>query len=166
MLPFHSTGTGGRSLEALAADKAISGILDITPTELTDELLGGIHSAGPTRLEAAGQVGLPQVVSVGSLNGCHFGPYDTVPQQFRSRNLYKHNANVTVMQTNAEENYALGKLMCEKLNKATGPVEIFLPLHGIAFLDLPGKPFHDPETLGALFDAISEHLDRNVVTTI
>ena len=164
LLPFHSTGTGGRSLEALAADKAIGGVLDITPTELTDELLGGIHSAGPTRLEAAGQTGLPQVVSVGSVNGCHFGPFDTVPEHFRSRNLYKHNANVTVMQTNAEENYALGKLLCEKLNKSTGPVEIFLPLHGVAFLDMPGKPFHDPESLNALFDSVYKHFDRSVIT--
>jgi len=164
LLPFHSTGTGGRSLEALAADKAIDGVLDITPTELTDELLGGIHSAGPTRVEAAGQVGLPQVVSVGSLNVCHFGPYDTVPGPFRLRNLYKHNANVTVMQTNAEENYTLGKILCEKLNHAIGPVELFVPLHGIAFLDMPGKPFHDPDAGRALFDAITEHLDRNVVT--
>jgi uncharacterized protein (UPF0261 family) len=139
-------------------------VLDITPTEITDELLGGIHSAGPTRVEAAGRVGLPQVVSVGSMNGCHFGPYETVPEQYRDRNLYRHNANVTVLQTNAEDNYALGKILCEKLNRATGPVEMFLPLHGISFLDLPDKPFYDPEANRALFDAVREYADPNVVT--
>jgi uncharacterized protein (UPF0261 family) len=164
LLPFHATGTGGNSLEALAADKAIDGVLDISPTELTDELLGGIHSAGPTRVEAAGQAGLPQVVSLGGLNVCHFGPFDTVPEQFRDRNLYRHNANVTIMQTNAEENYALGKILCEKLNRATGPVELFVPLHGISFLDMPGKPFHDPDAGSAIFDAIAEHLNTDVVT--
>ena len=164
LLPFHATGTGGNSLEALAADKAIDGVLEITPTELTDELLGGIHSAGPTRVEAAGRAGLPQVVSVGGLNGCHFGPYDTVPEKYRGRNLYRHNANITVMQSSADENYTLGKLLCEKLNRATGPVDIFLPLHGISFFDLPEQPFHDPEANRALFDSVREYANPAVVT--
>lgn len=162
LLPFHSTGTGGNSLEALAADKAIDAVLDITPTELTDELLGGIHSAGPGRVEAAGKAGLPQVVSIGSMNVCHFGPFDTVPAKYRDRNLYKHNANVTVMQTDAEENRQLGKILCDKLNRSTGPVEVFIPLNGISFLDLPDKPFHDPAANQALIESVREHLNQDV----
>lgn len=164
VLPFHSAGTGGRSLEALAADKALDGVLDVTVSEIVDDLLGGIHSAGPTRLQAAGQAGIPQVVSVGALDVCDFGPMDTVPEKYRSRTLYRHNANVTVMRTNAEENRALGKRLCEKLNQAHGPVHLYLPLKGISGIDAPGKPFFDPDTDGVLFATIRDNLKRDVVT--
>lgn len=164
VLPFHSAGTGGRSLEALAADRALDGVLDVTVSEIVDDLLGGIHSAGPTRLEAAGQAGLPQVVSVGALDVCDFGPMDTVPEKFRSRTLYRHNANVTVMRTNVEENEVLGKRLCEKLNRAHGRVHLYLPLKGISGIDAPGKPFFDPEADSVLFATIRENLKRDVVT--
>ena len=163
VLPFHSAGTGGRSLEALAADKALDGVLDVTTSEIVDDLLGGIHSAGPTRLEAAGRAGLPQVVSVGALDICDFGPIDTVPEKFRARTLYRHNANVTVMRTDVEENRTLGRRLCEKLNRANGPVHLYLPLKGISEIDTPGKPFFDPEADCALFTTIRENLDRDVV---
>ena len=163
VLPFHSAGTGGRSLEALAADKALDGVLDVTVSEIVDDFLGGIHSAGPTRLEAAGRAGIPQVVSVGALDVCDFGPIDTVPEKFRARTLYRHNANVTVMRTDAEENEALGKRLCEKLNRANGPVHLYLPLQGISGIDAPGKPFFDPEVDSVLFATIRENLKRDVV---
>ncbi len=163
VLPFHSAGTGGRSLEALAASEALDGVLDVTVTEIVDDLLGGIHSAGPTRLEAAGKAGLPQVVSVGALDVCDFGPMDTVPEKFRSRILYRHNANVTVMRTNAEENKILGKRLCEKLNRANGPVHLYLPLKGISGIDMPENPFFNPEVDSALFSTIREYLDRDIV---
>ncbi|HET8844507.1 MAG TPA: Tm-1-like ATP-binding domain-containing protein, partial [Ktedonobacteraceae bacterium] len=118
VLVFHATGAGGQSLEALARGGFLAGVLDVTTTELADELVGGVLSAGPTRLEAAGSVGLPQVVSLGAIDMVNFGPIETVPEQFRARNLYKHNATVTLMRTTVEENAELGHIIARKLNQA------------------------------------------------
>jgi uncharacterized protein (UPF0261 family) len=163
VLPFHATGTGGQSLEALANDGAVDAVLDITTTELADELLGGIHSAGPNRLEAAGANGVPQVVSLGALDMCDFGPFQTVPEKYQSRNLYKHNSNVTLMRTTAEENAILGRQIAEKLNRAKGPVHLFVPLLGVSMIDAPDKPFYDRDADAALFKAIRETVDVSVV---
>lgn len=163
VLPFHSAGTGGQSFEALIREGAIDATLDITLTELCDELLGGIHSAGPNRLEAAGAAGIPQVVSVGALDICDFAMMETVPPRYASRNLYRHNPNVTLMRTTPEECRTLGREVAAKLNRAKGPVHLFLPLRGISAVDAPGKPFHDPAADAALFDAIRKAIDPAVV---
>ena len=162
VLVFHATGTGGQSMEALMRDGFISAVLDLTTTELADELVGGVLSAGPDRLEAAGELGLPQVVSLGALDMVNFGPLDTVPQEFKDRNLYEHNPTVTLMRTTAEECAELGRRIAQKMNAATGPVTLFVPLAGVSMIDAEGKPFHDPEADEALFDALRENLDEGV----
>jgi uncharacterized protein (UPF0261 family) len=137
-------------------------VLDVTTTELADELVGGVLSAGPDRLEAAGEVGLPQVVSLGALDMVNFGPEETVPEAFRSRNLYVHNPTVTLMRTTPEENAELGRRIGRKLSAASGPVALFVPLGGVSVIDAEGQPFHDPEADEALFGALRESVGPNV----
>jgi uncharacterized protein (UPF0261 family) len=144
VLVFHATGNGGEAMESLIRDGLIAGVLDITTTELADELVGGILSAGPTRLTAAGAKGIPQVISVGALDMVNFGPRETVPAEFAERSFYQHNANVTLMRTTPEENRLLGEEIGRKAAAALGPVEILLPLQGVSALDQTGKPFDDP----------------------
>ena len=114
VLVFHATGTGGRTMEALIADGLIAGVLDVTTTELADELVGGVLTAGPDRLTAAAIRGVPQVISVGALDMVNFGPPDTVPEKFEGRRFYQHNPTVTLMRTTPEENDRLGKEIAEK----------------------------------------------------
>ncbi len=159
---FHATGTGGRSLEALMAGGFLAGVLDLTTTELADELVGGVLSAGPDRLLQAGRSGLPQVVSVGALDMVNFGPMSTVPERFRDRSLYVHNPNITLMRTTPEENAELGRQIAAKLNQATGPVALFLPRKGVSLIATEGEPFHDAVADEALFDAILGNLGPNV----
>jgi uncharacterized protein (UPF0261 family) len=151
---FHATGNGGQAMESLIRDGLIAGVLDITTTELADELVGGVLSAGPTRLTAAGQMGIPQVVSVGALDMVNFGPRDTVPAKFADRKFHVHNASVTLMRTTAEENAKLGEEIGRKLTEAKGPVTILLPLQGVSAIDRTGQPFDDPAARDALFEGI------------
>jgi uncharacterized protein (UPF0261 family) len=162
VLVFHATGTGGMAMESLIESGFINAVADITTTEWCDELVGGVLSSGPTRLDAAGKAGIPQVVSVGALDMVNFGPMDTVPEKFRSRKLYKHNPTVTLMRTTVEENRKLGEIIAEKLNKAKGPVVLFIPLKGVSAIDREGMPFYDPEADAALFESIKEHLKPHV----
>jgi uncharacterized protein (UPF0261 family) len=162
VLVFHATGTGGRSMEALVNGGFIAGVLDITTTELADELVGGVLSAGPDRLEATGNHGLPQVVSLGALDMVNFGPMDTVPEKFRSRRLYKHNPTVTLMRTTPEECAELGRIIAHKLNKARGPVALFIPLRGVSMIATQGGAFYDPVADRALVDNLKVELQSNV----
>jgi uncharacterized protein (UPF0261 family) len=162
VLVFHATGTGGRSLEALIDGGFITASLDVTTTELADELVGGVLSAGPERLEAAGAAGIPQVVSLGALDMVNFGPEDTVPERFQGRNLYVHNPTVTLMRTTPEECAELGRTVARKLNAASGPVTVFVPLRGVSAIAVEGQPFHDPEADDALIGALRESLDPSV----
>ena len=148
---FHATGVGGQSMEGLIRDGQVAGVLDLTTTELADELVGGILSAGPDRLEAAGREGVPQVVSVGALDMVNFGPATTVPEKFAGRRFHAHNPSVTLMRTTREENAALGARMAEILGRARGPTVVMIPRGGVSALDAPGRPFHDPEADEALF---------------
>ncbi|MEZ5101031.1 MAG: Tm-1-like ATP-binding domain-containing protein [Thermoleophilia bacterium] len=162
VLVFHATGTGGQSMEALIRDGFVTASLDVTTTELADELVGGVLSAGPERLDAAGAVGIPQVVSLGALDMVNFGPRETVPERFAGRNLYVHNPTVTLMRTTPEECAELGRRIARKLNAATGPTALFVPLGGVSMIDVEGMPFHDPEADEALFAALRETLDPRV----
>ncbi|MGV2686630.1 UPF0261 family protein, partial [Clostridium perfringens] len=137
----------------------IDGVLDLTTTEWCDELVGGVLAAGPHRLEAAGRCKVPQVVSTGALDMVNFGPYDTVPEAFRERNLYKHNPSVTLMRTTVEENRQLGELIADKLNVSQGPTVLMLPLQGVSMLDVEGESFHGPEEDKMLFDTLRQHID-------
>src|ERR1700760_2048874 len=166
VLVFHMTGTGGRTLESLAAQGLLAGGLDATTTELADELVGGIFSAGPDRLSAAGKAGIPQVVSVGALDMVNFGPMDTVPAEFKDRNLYVHNPITTLMRTTAEENTELGTRLAHRLNAATGPTRLFLPLRGVSAIDVDGAPFRDEAADRALFGAIHDELDTQRVELV
>ncbi|GAA4887520.1 Tm-1-like ATP-binding domain-containing protein [Streptomonospora salina] len=159
VLVFHATGTGGQSLEALAADGYLAGIADITTTELADELVGGVMSAGADRLRAAGRLGLPQAVSVGAVDMVNFAAPETVPPGFSDRLFYHHNANVTLMRTTAAECAEIGRRVADRLNGAAGPVSLFLPLGGVSALSVPGGPFYDPGADEALFAALRERVD-------
>jgi uncharacterized protein (UPF0261 family) len=161
VLVFHATGTGGQSMEALARGGFLAGVLDLTTTELADELVGGVLSAGPDRLEAAGELGLPQVVSLGALDMVNFGPRETVPPQFDDRNIYVHNPTVTLMRTTPEECAELGRRIARKLSAATGPTALFVPLKGVSMIATEGGPFHDPAADEALFSALRMGLEEN-----
>jgi uncharacterized protein (UPF0261 family) len=166
VLVFHATGTGGKAMEALVDGGLLTGVLDITTTELCDDLVGGVLSAGPARLEAAGRAGVPQVVSLGALDMVNFGARDTVPPKFEERNLYVHNPSVTLMRTTPEECAELGRRIARKLSQATGPVSVFVPLRGVSMIDAEGQPFHDPEADAALFDALRQGLDGSDVELV
>ncbi|MFM8251886.1 MAG: Tm-1-like ATP-binding domain-containing protein [Planctomycetota bacterium] len=157
VLVFHATGNGGQAMESLIEEGLIVGVLDITTTELADELVGGILSAGPNRLTAAGRTGVPQLVSVGALDMVNFGPRSTVPPQWNDRQFYEHNANVTLMRTTAEECQLLGAEIARKVAAATGPTVVMLPARGISAIDRAGQVFDDPNAREALFTAIKEH---------
>ena len=162
VLVFHATGAGGRSMESLVDAGFIKGVLDMTTTEWCDEIVGGVLTAGPHRLEAAGKAGIPQVVSVGALDMVNFGPWETVPPQFTDRNLYKHNPTVTLMRTTADELKQIGGAIAEKLNMAEGPTVLYLPLKGVSMIDVEGTPFYDPEADAALFATLKEKLNDNI----
>jgi uncharacterized protein (UPF0261 family) len=147
ILVFHATGTGGQAMEQLIEDGAIQAVLDLTTTELADELVGGVMSAGPHRLEAAGRKGIPQLVCPGAIDMVNFGPADTVPIKFRTRKLYVHNPTVTLMRTTPEECAAIGRVTATRLNRATGPVTVLIPLQGVSAIDKLGGPFYSPEAL-------------------
>jgi len=166
VLVFHATGTGGKAMEALVEGGLLAGVLDVTTTELCDDLVGGVLSAGPARLEAAGRAGVPQVVSLGALDMVNFGARETVPPRFEDRNLYVHNPSVTLMRTTPEECAELGRRIARKLSAATGPVSLFVPLGGVSMIDAEGQPFHDPEADAALFEALRDGLEGSSVELI
>ncbi len=157
VLVFHATGNGGQAMESLIADGLIAGVLDITTTELADELVGGTLTAGPTRLTAAGMHGVPQVISVGALDMVNFGPRETVPTKFSTRKFHIHNANVTLMRTTPEENRLLGLEIARKAAASTGPVAIMLPLQGVSAIDKTGQSFDDPQARETLYAAIRQN---------
>ena len=154
VLVFHATGSGGRAMEGLIDDGWFAGVLDVTTTEWADEVVGGVLSAGPDRLSAAGRRGVPQVVSVGALDMVNFGALETMPQQFRERTLYRHNPTVTLMRTTAEECREIGGRIAQQLNRATGPVVVLLPMRGVSMIDREGQPFHDADADAALFASL------------
>ncbi|MER3418309.1 MAG: hypothetical protein C4343_04205 [Chloroflexota bacterium] len=162
VLVFHATGTGGRTMEDLIGDGFFEGVADITTTEWADELVGGVLSAGPNRLEAGATAGIPQVIVPGCLDMVNFWAPETVPETFKDRRFYRWNPNVTLMRTTPEENAELGRILAEKVNASTGPVAVYLPLRGVSMLDAPGKEFWWPEADEALFAAIKRHVRPDI----
>jgi uncharacterized protein (UPF0261 family) len=162
VLVFHATGTGGRSMENLVRAGMISGVLDLTTTELADELVGGVFSAGPDRLTAAAGAGIPQVVSFGALDMVNFGPPDTVPPKFKDRKFHIHNASVTLMRTSPAENAEIGKRVAARLAPAAAPVTVMIPHRGFSALDVKGQPFYDPAADNALIQSFKETVAPNV----
>ncbi len=162
VLVFHATGTGGKTMESLIADGLISGSLDITTTELADEVCGGVLSAGPDRCWAASRAGIPAVLVPGCVDMANFWGVDTVPEKYKGRNLYQWNPNVTLMRTNADENVKMGQMLAAAANAATAPVAILLPLKGVSQLDSPGGAFWDEAADRACYEAIKQNLKRSI----
>jgi uncharacterized protein (UPF0261 family)/ABC-type branched-subunit amino acid transport system ATPase component len=153
-LVFHATGTGGQSMEKLAASHLLDGVIDVSTTEIADEIAGGVLSAGPTRMDVFAQRDMPYVGSCGALDMVNFGPYDTVPEKFKGRILYRHNPNITLMRTTADECKLIGEFIGHKLNAMQGPVRFLVPDKGFSAIDQPGHPFHDPQADQALITAL------------
>ena len=163
---FHANGTGGRTLEKMITGGAFAAVADITTTELADDLLGGVCSAGPDRLTAAARAGIPQVVSVGALDMVNFGPRETVPERFASRKLFEHNPTVTLMRTSPPECAQLGKIIADRLNAATGPVEVHIPARGFSQISVAEGPFHDRTADEALIETLRSNLAERVPLTV
>ncbi|MEQ9642083.1 MAG: Tm-1-like ATP-binding domain-containing protein [Alphaproteobacteria bacterium] len=155
---FHATGTGGRTMEKLVDSGLLTGVVDVTTTEVCDHLLGGVLSAGADRLGAIARSGVPYVGSVGAVDMVNFGAFETVPARFAERNLYRHNPQVTLMRTTAPECAQIGRWIAEKLNRCNGPVRLLIPEKGVSALDAPGQPYHDPHANAALFEALEDTL--------
>ena len=155
-LVFHATGVGGQSMEKLADSGLLEGVIDVSTTEIADEIAGGTLSAGPTRLDVFARQALPYVGSCGALDMANFGAWDTVPERFKGRRLYRHNPNVTLMRTTVDENRAIGEFIAGKLNAMLGPVRFLIPEGGVSAIDKPGQPFHDAEADRVLFDTIAQ----------
>ena len=162
VLVFHATGSGGRAMEGLIDDGFFAGVLDVTTTEWADEVVGGVLTAGPDRLGAAGRKAIPQVVSVGALDMVNFGAPESMPSQFRDRKIYRHNPSVTLMRTTPEECGVIGNRIAAKLNQAQGPVVVLLPMRGVSMIDRDGQPFHDPDADAALFSALRAALKPEI----
>lgn len=162
VLAFHAIGVGGQTMEALITDGCFDAILDITTTELADDLCGGICSAGPDRLTAAGKKGIPQVVVPGCLDMVNFGTLNTVPEKYKHRQLYSWAPDVTLMRTNKEENNVLGEAIARKVNASKAAVTVLLPLGGISKIGAKGEIFHNPEIDKVLFDAIKKNVKESV----
>jgi len=158
VLVFHATGTGGRTMESLITDGYIVGSLDITTTELADEVCGGVLSAGPERCLAASRAGIPAVIAPGCVDMANFWGIDTVPEKYKGRKLYQWNPQVTLLRTNVEENARIGEMIAAAANAATAPVAIVLPLKGVSMLDSEGGDFWDPEADQACYDAIKKNV--------
>jgi uncharacterized protein (UPF0261 family) len=158
VLVFHATGIGGKTMEALIESGVVDGVLDITTTEWADELVGGVLSAGPQRLEAAAKYGIPAIVTPGCLDMVNFGPPETVPARFRGRLFYQHNPQVTLMRTSPKECSELGRIIAEKVNLSTGPVTVLIPQRAISAVGAIGQPFHDADADAALFLSLQRNL--------
>jgi uncharacterized protein (UPF0261 family) len=153
-LVFHATGIGGQSMEKLVESRMVQGVIDVTTTEVCDMLVGGVFPATEDRFGAVIRTRMPYVGSVGALDMVNFRAFETVPEKFRHRNLYRHNPHITLMRTTADENTAMGRWIGERLNAMEAPVRFFLPEKGVSALDAPGQPFHDPAADDALFRAL------------
>ncbi len=162
VLVFHATGAGGRTMQRLAAEGLLAGLLDLTTTELADEVCGGVFSAGPERVEIGAPNAIPVVLAPGCVDMCNFGSRASVPRQYDARLLYEWNANVTLMRTNVVENRRIGGLIAETANRCTGPVVVLLPLRGVSMLDSQGGQFWDEAADQACFDAIRSQLNKGI----
>ena len=159
---FHASGVGGRTMEKLMSMGRIHAVMDMTLAEVGAHLAGGLHDAGPHRLEMAAQLGLPQVIVPGAADTIVLPPRDQVPEKFKNRTLNFHNPTMTTMRTTAEENVAIAEFIAAKLNQSKGPVVVLLPLGGLSTIDRPGKIFYDPQANNALFDTLKRKLSSAI----
>src|SRR5689334_14914202 len=162
VLVFHATGTGGRTMQRLATEGLLAGLLDLTTTELADEVCGGVFSAGPERVEIGASYAVPVVLAPGCVDMCNFGSRQSLPARYNSRLLYEWNSNVTLMRTNIDENRRIGAMIAETANRCAGPASVLLPLRGVSMLDSPSGPFWDEEADQACFQALRNHLKPSI----
>lgn len=162
VLVFHAVGAGGQTMESLIEAGHVAGVLDVTTTEWADELVGGVMSAGPARLEAAARTGTPAVIAPGCLDMVNFWEPHTLPEKYRGRRIYQHNPKQTLIRTDPRENAELGRLIAGKLNMSTGPAAVYFPLQGISVISAPGAPFHWPEADAALLESLQAHLRKDI----
>ncbi|MFL6280000.1 MAG: Tm-1-like ATP-binding domain-containing protein [Vicinamibacterales bacterium] len=162
VLVFHAVGAGGQTMESLIEAGHIAGVLDVTTTEWADELVGGVMSAGPTRLEAAARTGTPAVIAPGCLDIVNFWEPHTLPEKYRGRRIYQHNPKQTLIRTDPDENAELGRIIAGKLNLSTGPAAVYFPLQGISVISAPGAPYHWPEADAALLQSLEAHLRKDI----
>lgn len=165
-LVFHATGTGGRTMEQLVQSQLIRGVLDITTTEVADEVVGGVFPAGPNRFDAILAARVPYVMSLGALDMVNFGAMSTVPEAFRHRRMHVHNPQVTLMRTTVDENRRCALWIAAKLNRSVAPVTVLIPEKGVSALDAPGQAFHDPDADSALFETLEQSVDQNAMRVI
>ena len=163
VLVFHATGSGGQAMESLIESGMVSGVLDVTTTEWTDEVVGATLSAGPTRMDAMTKAKVPAVVVPGCVDMANFGSRETVPPKFEGRNFYIHNPQVTLMRTNARECAEIGKVIAIKGNANTAPVAILNPLKAVSEINGEGQAFYDQEADTALFKAIRTNAQVEVI---
>ena len=165
-LVFHATGIGGQTMEKLVSSGLIQSLLDLTTTEVADEVVGGVFPAGPDRFDILSKAAIPCVMSLGALDMVNFGSMETVPQKFQNRKLHVHNAQVTLMRTTVEENLAIARWIANKINHSVGPLTLLIPEGGVSLLDEPGKPFYDPEADEALFSELEKLLEIGALRKI
>src|SRR5688500_17607259 len=162
VLVFHAVGAGGQTMESLIEAGHVAGVLDVTTTEWADELVGGVMSAGPSRLEAAARTGTPAVIAPGCLDIVNFWEPHTLPEKYRGRRIYQHNPKQTLIRTDPAENAELGRIIAGKLNLSIGPVAVYFPLQGISVVSAPGGPYHWPEADAALLESLQKHLRKDI----
>lgn len=162
VLSFHARGIGGQAMEELIRAGEIGAVLDLTITEIADEIVGGIFSAGPDRLSAAAEAGVPQVVLPGSIDMVNFGARESIPERFKDRRFASHTPLSTLMRTTASENEAIARFVADKLNAARGQVSVVLPLRGFSAYDIAGGPFFDPAADAAFCETLAARLHPRI----
>jgi uncharacterized protein (UPF0261 family) len=150
------------AMEELIEEGLVNAVLDMTPHEIVDHLFHGVHAGGPTRLEAAGKKGIPQVVVTGCLDFILLGPIANLEEKYKKRPMYFFNPAVTMVKMTLEERATVGRVMAEKLNKATGPIKVLIPLKGFCMYCHPGEPLHDPEGDRMLIETLKKHLKPGI----
>ncbi|KAK6815995.1 hypothetical protein RU639_009284 [Aspergillus parasiticus] len=166
---FHATGAGGKAMERLIREGQLDAVVDLTTSEIVDEVMGGVLSAGPERLVAAARAGIPQVVSVGACDMVNFGPRNTIPERYEGRLIYEHNPTVTLVRPNAEETVKVARFIAEKLRTyAVKPelIRLVLPTGGISMIDTPGQPFYEPEVDEVLFSTLEKQLEGSGISIV
>jgi uncharacterized protein (UPF0261 family) len=162
VVAFHTVGTGGRALEEAVEQGLIDGVLDLVTHEVIDHLYGGYCDAGPSRLEAAGKKGIPQVIVPGCLDFIAFSPPEKMPETLRERKIFRHTPEVAIVRANKDEMASTGKIMAEKLNRALGPIVVVVPSQGFSPADRRGKALYDPEADKAFVETLKRSLKPSI----